>query len=121
MNTAVRPIGNVRSPEPVESEIEGFPWICQMWIGSFIGGGRRLPESPQHESMQSKHAQAMIAGVAHKQIAGADRDAMGIFQLPRPAAAAAQTGNRLEAAFAGIEAFQLRGGRIEQIDTAVGA
>ena len=62
----------------------------------------------------------MIAGVADEQVAGADRDAMGIFQLPRTAADAAETGNRLKAAFTGIEAFQLRSVRIEQIDAAVG-
>ena len=39
MDTAVRPIGNVGSAEPVESEIKRLPWIRQKRIGFFIGGG----------------------------------------------------------------------------------
>ena len=70
--------------------------------------------------MQGKDAHAMIAGVADKQVAGADGDAMGTFQLSRPASRAAETGNRHKAAFTGIETFQLRIFRIEEIDAAVG-
>src|SRR6266508_3592087 len=62
----------------------------------------------------------MIAGVTNKYVAGADGDAIRIFQLPRPTSYTTQTENSQELAVTRIKSFQLRILRVEQVDTAVG-
>ena len=78
MNAAVCAVGHVDAAVPIEREIEGFPGVRQQWIGAFVRGGGGCQMTAQHEAVQGEDAHAMIAGIADKEIAGADADAMRI-------------------------------------------
>ena len=73
------------------------------------------------EAVERQYAQSMIAGVANKEIAGTDTDAVGINQLSGTTTGAAKAGNVLEGAFARIETLKLRTLGIKKIDTTVWA
>lgn len=120
MNTSVCGIGNVNAPVPVECQIKRFPVVIEERVWSLVSGRWRLPVATQREAMQSKHAQAVISGIANKQIASANSDAVRLAQLARSFTSTCETGNDMKGTVTRIETLELQLVTIEKIDAAIG-
>src|SRR5688572_28519064 len=73
----------------------------------------------QDKAVQGPYAEPMIAGVANKQIACTDTNAVRIGQLSGAVTCTAKTGNIRKSAFAWVETLELCFVCVEKIDMAV--
>src|SRR5579872_6245667 len=113
MDAAVGGIADIHAAARVEGEAIRLPVRRQS------GRGGRSPNFSQRHAAQAEHAQPVIAGIAEKQIPGADADSMRRRYLAGAAAYAAQTRNRHELARAGVEALQPPWCGVEQPESVV--
>ena len=108
VDAAVVVVADEDAPARVGGHRHRVPRLRQLRLG------RRAPQRPQHQPAQHEHLDAVVAGVAHEQVAAGGDHPRRAGQLPRLRTRARDAREAHEGAGAGVESQQARGGAIEQ-------